>query len=134
VYIRGFDVDTESVTITSVVGGDDGRTQIVKIDGEDSFMGIAKAETTSERGLKSFETEQLQEELANLRITLDTPKAKSACADNLPEPTSYLEIDDGKRTGIVYFCDGVGVDEAGNISGPYHDLLEALNELKIESA
>ena len=133
-FLRGFSISDGEVVVTSVVGGETERTQILTLDGESSFMSIAEADTKKERGLKSFETELVRKDLDELRIKFGQPSKEDACADDLPELSSYLEIRDGDREGVVYFCDGVGVDEVGNVVGPYQDLLTTLADLKIESA
>lgn len=128
-FYRGFAISKEKVEISSVLGGSDPEVQLVSLDKDGAFMSITKDQTTEKRGLKDFEADEVRQILKELRITSRSVDAKTACGKDLPAADTYLEINDEKRKGTVFFCDGVGADEAGNINGPYKRLLDKLDEL-----
>ena len=134
-YLRGFNVPTDNVTVTSFVGGTEdepGYTKSVVLNGANSYLRLDEPESQSERGLKSYEVEDIQEQLDKLRVRLGTPDKDSACDDDLPEVDTYMAIYENEKTrGIVYFCEGVGVDETSNIVGPYQDLLKLIDATEI---
>lgn len=129
-YIRGLDVSTDDVVVLSTSATE---AQTVAIKGDESTITVTdEDETQTTRGLKSYEIESVQEALDKLRIRWGEPNAAMAC-EGEEDPDSFLLIKDGNRTGTIYFCGGVGVDETGNILGPYHDLLKIVDDLAADT-
>jgi|GEM_PF-6391559 len=132
-YFRGIGVNNDDFTVMTHKGATEDTQAITKqivIKGDESLIRVTEGDSTSERGLKSYEIEDVQKQATRLNIRWAEPDKQKAC-DNLPEPESYLSIESKSRTGIVYFCEGIGADESGNIVGPYHDLLALVNDLEI---
>lgn len=128
-YFRGVGVSTDKFSVITSRG--EGASLISKeviVDGDNSLIRVTEADSVSERGLKTYEIEDIQTEVARLNLRWSEPNQKTVCGD-LPEPDSFLSVKSGSRTGTIYFCEGVGADEAGNIVGPYQDLLVLINEL-----
>lgn len=132
-YFRGIGVNNNDFTVTTHKGASDDTQAVTKeivIKGEESVVRVTEADSTSERGLKSYEIEDVQKQAARLNVRWIEPDKSTVCG-NLPDPESYLSIESGDRKGTVYFCEGVGADESGNIVGPYHDLLALVNDIEV---
>jgi len=129
-YIRGFNIPSDNVVVSSVLGE---HSEIVELRGDQSFLTVTDDQESTNRGLKTFEVENIQKELDKLRVRWGTPQQATACSEEFPDPDSYLKIEGGTVDGVVFFCAGVGVDEDGNIVGPYHDLVNLISDLAKEN-
>jgi len=130
IYFRGIGVSKDNFTISFQKGATEDSAAINKqvvVDGDKSLVKISEDDSVSQRGLKTYEIEDIQAEVARLNIRWGKPDPETACKDQ-SNPDSYLQIESGNRKGIIFFCEGIGADEVGNISGPYQDLIVLLNE------
>lgn len=138
-HLRGFDVPTDQVTVTTALfdtnneGEQEGvTTKSVILNGSNSYIREKTGESQSERGLKSYEVEDFQEQLDKLRVRLGVPQSDEACDDGSTGANDSLAItEQGNTKGAVYFCDGVGIDETTNIVGPYQDLFKLIQDTEI---
>jgi hypothetical protein len=133
-FYWGFGISDGKVEISSVVGGPDPQTQVVKLNKDGAVIETTENGVTETRGLKDFEADEVRTALKDVKITAKSVNIKKVCGKDQPEPDSYLKIKDGKREGVQYFCNGVGGDEDGNINSNYIDVLEVMNDLKGDSS